>query len=554
MILWHLGGVPEVDFERLAPGRYEDMVSVLLCRLRQARRVDGSGGDEGRDYYFTDEHGTDAYELKSFTGRMTPARRRHVKQSLTRAMKTRPRSWTLVVPIDPSPEEQRWFDSLSTGLTAQLEWLGKNWLKTQLAQFPEIIRYFSSAEEEVVRILTKISDKNALPDDAAGLAQRFAGQVSRLNEIDPYYWFGFVITPGAVTVTAHPRYPDAPRDRPITVAATLEFNDSPGQQEASEALAGFMKFGTPVTIPADSITSLAVDAPAGLGGEFPGETLTLDGTFPPETSQAAAVLLRVPAQPPVRHTIRLDITERSAGPVGGLRLLARDRSGLLTMDLRFDTAQRTCHAHLDYRYHVGALPQDAVPVLRFCAAVAAGQEMAITDPAGNIIVTSSGPFGPATWPERYIECAETLAKVQQLTGTSFPLPRAFTAEDQRDLHYARAVLGGEDVQAQWSGMIAPLAAPAVDNLLAQIEQHGNPFSFTAATPETLQAAGGRLPLGLVVHIMHSTRIANLDEVRAWRLADTDGSVDVHLEPASNTDMTVRAAAAEAMAREQPLAS
>jgi hypothetical protein len=85
---------------------------------------------------------------------------------------------------------------------------------------------------------------------------------------------------------------------------------------------------------------------------------------------------------------------------------------------------RTCQAHLAYRYHVGALPQDAVPVLRFCAAMAAGQEMAITDPAGNIIVISSGPFGPATWPERYIQCAETLAEVQQLTGTAFPLPAA----------------------------------------------------------------------------------------------------------------------------------
>jgi hypothetical protein len=283
-------------------------------------------------------------------------------------------------------------------------------------------------------------------------------------------------------------------------------------------------------------------------------SLSLDGTLPAETSPAAAVLLRVPAQPPVRHTIRLDVTGRSAGPAGGLRVLARDRSELLALDLRVDSVKRTCQAHLAYQYHVDVLPQDAVPVLRFCAAVAGGQEMAITDPAGNIIVTSSGPFGPATWPERYIQCAETLAKLQQLTGTSFPLPAAFTAEDQRDLHYALAVLDGEEVQAQWSGMMAPLAAAAVDNLLAQIELHGNPFSFTTATPETLQVAGGQLPLGLVLHVMHSTRIANLDEVRAWRLAGTDGSINVHFEPASNRDMMVRAAAAEPTACEQPLAS
>jgi len=225
--------VPEVDFDRLAlaPGRYEDMVSVLLSRLRQTRRVDGSGGDEGRDCYFPGEHGTDAYELKSFTGRMTPARRRQVKRSLTRAMETSPRTWTLVVPINPTPEEQRWFDSLGAGLAADLDWLDKTWLEEHLARFPDIIRYFSGAADEVVRLLAEINREDALPDDAAGLARRFAGQVGRLNEIDPYYWFEFGIVGDTVTVMAHPHYPDAPRDRPITMTATLQFDDSPGQQE-----------------------------------------------------------------------------------------------------------------------------------------------------------------------------------------------------------------------------------------------------------------------------------------------------------------------------------
>ncbi len=370
------------------------MVSVLLSRLRQTRRVDGSGGDGGLDCYFPGEEGTDAYELKSFTGRMERTQRRQVERSLARAMGTNSRTWTLVVPIDPTPAEQRWFDSLGACLPARLEWLGKTWLEEQLARFPDIVRYFSGAAEEVVRILTEISREDALPDNAAGLAQRFAGEASRLNEIDPYYWFEFGIAADVVTVTAHPRYPDAPRDRPITVTATLQFDDSPDQQKAREALADFMKFGTPVTIPAPCTTGLVIDAPAGLGGDFPDGTLALDGTFPPGSEQAATVLLRVPPQPPIRHMIHLDVTERSAGPAGGLRLLARDRSGLLTLEQRFDIVQRTYHAHLAYRYHADVLPRDAVPVLRFCADVAAGQEMAVTDPAGNILATSSGGCRP----------------------------------------------------------------------------------------------------------------------------------------------------------------
>jgi hypothetical protein len=205
-----------------------------------------------------------------------------------------------------------------------------------------------------------------------------------------------------------------------------------------------------VTIPPASITSVTVDAPAGIGGEFQGGTLTLDGTFPAGAEQAPAVLLRVPAQPPVRHRITMEVTGHSAGPAGGLRVLSQDRSGLLTLDQRFDLVRRTHRAHLAYQYHPGALPQDAVPVLRFCAAVAAGQKMAITDPTGNILATSSGSFGPATWPEAYIRCAEALAEVQQLAGTAFPLPLAFTPEDQRDMDYARAILHGDNVRAQWS--------------------------------------------------------------------------------------------------------
>jgi len=223
-----------------------------------------------------------------------------------------------------------------------------------------------------------------------------------------------------VTVTAHPRHPDAPRDRLITMTTTLQFDDSPGQQEAREAFAEFIKFGTLVTIPPASITSLTLDAPGGLGGEFEGGTLILDGTFQPGSERAAAILLRVPAQPPVRQVIRMSVTSRSSGPVGGLLLSSRDPSGLLTMEQRFDTVQRTHQACLTYRYHAGALPQDAVPVLRFCGAVAAGQEMALTDSAGNIITTSSGSFGPASRSEGYIRCVEMLAEIQQLTGTAFP--------------------------------------------------------------------------------------------------------------------------------------
>ena len=517
------------------------MAAVLLSRIRQTHRVDGSGGDGGRDCYFPGEHGTDAYELKSFTGRMTPGRRQQVKHSLDRAMEKSPRTWTLVVPINPTPAEQKWFASLQTGASASLEWLGKTWLEDQLANHPDITRYFAGAAEEVVRLLADIAREEALPQDAAGLGQRFAGAVSRLNEIDPYYLFEYMVTDGVTTVTARPRYPDALRDRPIKVSTTLQFDSSPESRTVQTAFDEFIQFGTTVKIPAANLAKVVVDAPGELGGDLSGGELILDGTFQPGPQTASVIMLRIPPDPPVRHALRLNVTSRSMGPAGGLRMVAQDSAGLLTLNLRLDPARATYQAGLQYRLSPGALPADAVPVLRFGAALGAGQRMAFTDPSGHVFGVGSGAFGPRDWPEDYIQCAETLAEIQQLAGSFFPLPPAFTAEDQYDMDYARTVLRGEDAHVTWNGAVADCEADQVRFLLEEMQQTGETFSLCHRNQETLDVAGGQLYLGWVMQIAHSTRITNIENVRAWYAAGANGRIKVQLDPANNNDMTVRLA-------------
>ena len=71
-----------IQWNGLDPQGYEDMVSVLLSRLHpDAQRIDGKGGDGGRDVQIVDGQDgtiTYAFELKSFTGRVTTGRRRQV--------------------------------------------------------------------------------------------------------------------------------------------------------------------------------------------------------------------------------------------------------------------------------------------------------------------------------------------------------------------------------------------------------------------------------------------------------------------------------------------
>ncbi len=117
-----------IRWDELEPQKYEHMVSVLLSRLHpDAQRIDGKGGDGGRDVQIVqgpDGSIADAFELKSFTGRMTSGRRRQVIRSLGRAAALDPARWILVVPIDPTPREDKWFRQLGADYCFPTVWCG----------------------------------------------------------------------------------------------------------------------------------------------------------------------------------------------------------------------------------------------------------------------------------------------------------------------------------------------------------------------------------------------------------------------------------------------
>jgi hypothetical protein len=172
------------------------------------------------------------------------------------------RAWSLIVPIDATPKEQEWFDSLASDTATRLTWLDKTWLEEQLAAHPDIGRYFAGAAEEVVQILKDIAHEDALPSDAGGVAMRMTALVARLNEIDPYYTFDFAIAEGRTVISCRSRYPDALRDRPTSFSAQLKLDDAtpPGLRAAID---DFMVYGSAVQIPAEHVGSLSIDVPGG---------------------------------------------------------------------------------------------------------------------------------------------------------------------------------------------------------------------------------------------------------------------------------------------------
>ena len=271
------------------------MVSVLLSRLRpDAQRIDGKGGDGGRGVQIVsgqDGQITDAFELKSFTGRMTSGRRRQVARSLDRVAALGPVQWTLIVPIDPTPTELKWFRHLGRGYCFPTKWYGKTWLDENMSAFPDIRRYFvEGTKDEVFRLLLELQKEQARVTDVPDAVGRLRTLRERLNEIDPHYRYEMSTRPeaagswpsdvafsvgfGDVRVDVYPKYTGAAKDRPVSINVMVAVG--PDDLVIQESLG----YGSEVAIPRRMIGSVTIDAPSGLGGSFSGGELNI---FPANT-------------------------------------------------------------------------------------------------------------------------------------------------------------------------------------------------------------------------------------------------------------------------------
>lgn len=134
-------------------------MSVLLSHLHPtSTRVDGSGGDGGRDVQITTTDGIRAFELKSFTGRMGDAQRAQVKKSLEKGTELKPLDWTLIVPIDFTPGEADWFEGLRALVPFPIDRRDLAWLQGQPV---------ATADESRSGLLERLPEESHKRPDAA---------------------------------------------------------------------------------------------------------------------------------------------------------------------------------------------------------------------------------------------------------------------------------------------------------------------------------------------------------------------------------------------------
>src|SRR4029077_19987261 len=369
--------MPRVPWEDLSPQTFEDMIAVLISILHPAaERIDGTGGDGGRDVQIRSPAGLRVFELKSFTGRLGEAkgRRKQVVASLKGARELKPKSWTLVVPIDHTPGERKWFDGLRKTVSFPISWFGKTWLDSQMAQHSYLPRYFvSNGAQEVVEILKELrQEEGALTrgvDDAIERARKLA---ERLNELDPYYSFSLTVEADSTAVRVRPRFRGAEKERPILINIEGQFPTTPAGRKVLREFRDAINFGSGFTLSPAFVKAITVQGPAGLGGKYEHPTIVLSGAVDDTWRQPARFTVVAPDGARLA-SLPMILNRRRTGIRGGTAY-GEDQSGAFKFELKVDLAtkgKRSSPARFHFSPPEGAYPSTILPALRLLRAMRA---------------------------------------------------------------------------------------------------------------------------------------------------------------------------------------
>ncbi|GAA1777963.1 hypothetical protein [Luedemannella helvata] len=525
-----------VRWPDIGPDVFEDLCSVLISRLHpEARRIDGAGGDGGRDVQIATANGPEIFEMKSFTGRVTPVRKRQIERSLSRAAKHLPSAWRLVVPIDPTPAEERWFDSLAGQYSFPCAWYGRTWLDEKLAAHQDIVRYYlNSASDEIVQILRELSkESGALSRGVPDALDRMKVLAARLNGLDPHYSFGLSVDKdGTAAVTIWPKYAGAEHDRPIKVDTLFQFPDDNKGRAAAKAFKETLDYGTPITLSPEYVKRVAFHLPGGLSESFEGGEIRIGQSESLTADEFSAQLRIIDENGRSRAQIPLRGRPRNSGRRGAEVELA-DATGTIAARMRFDIETRQVNFQFTFKLPDGMLPAAMLPALQFMELYRPPNSVVVllNDQEVSAPVRIDAPRDSSL--EATLKLVKALDEIQRITGIYFPMPDELSSEELKDIFIARRLLAGETVMGTWDTMTITSTVGALSSLQASIARGAN--QLMAEAEMTLHIAGQDIPLGSTRRVMPNAFVVEWPEITS---DDPDDPIDIKFRPGPDNTVSM----------------
>ncbi|MFJ4380095.1 hypothetical protein ACIP28_17825 [Streptomyces albidoflavus] len=503
-----------VRWADLDPAKIENMISVLISRLHtDVQRIDGSGGDGGRDVQIPLSSGLVIYEVKSFTGRLNGSRREQIKRSLKKAASHNPKEWRLVMPLDLTPGELEWYNSLKGEYPFIGEFTrGLTWLDSEMARRSDIVRYYvGDSNSEIVGYLREMNrEEAALANGVTDAVSRVERIIAQLNNIDPHYVFGVHLGPaGVVKTTVHPRYPGAELDRPIVIKANFTFPKTPEGEAAAASFRDSMDYGVPMVLSDSFIQSVEVDAPAGMGGTFPGGVLAIGSVQQSlESDDVRFAVVAADACGRPLATLPLKLAGRFRGG-RGVQLEFSDESEFLSLRVRVAIPEKTGAFTFKFAHKGGVLPSALLPTIRFLLHLKVGNQWGLSRDG---VVSDLHALPEAFMPEiaEYGRYLKILAKLQEFTNFQFPVPQEMSDAEIEMLKRVMHLIDGNSFKGSWGSARIILTREGVESWRAITGSDSR--QILIQEDFYAEMCGNRIYVGQLRKHVASARVENLPTV------------------------------------------
>jgi hypothetical protein len=541
------------------------MMSVLLFQDRPtAWRRRPSQGDGGLDVGEPTPDGYHVYQIKGFTGSMDRSRRRQVRESLQRILDD-PRldrpvtGWSLVVPLDPTSEDEEWFRQLTAQMPFPCDWKGQLFWDSEAAKHAHVIDYYlrdgKARLERSVRDLQHLLAQPGTPLRAADVGGNLEDLRAAINREDPHYRYEFSTSATAPTVRREPglvmtralqlsdggwlsidvfaRYPQATEDAPIGGSMQISIpadTSQAGSGSLPADLQGFLDFGRGLELPEGTIQDLVVRAPAGLASEAPSGSAVLGPAyltdFHPQDNRFQVV---DPTGTVIAETT-VHMTAATGGPRGGVEVAGVDAGGAFDVRIQLlsiqDEERRQARLRVSGRNFDGVPVRHLLPGLRVMEALCAPHEL-LWRPEYGPVIFSRMPLPPEPviqLPTGYLRLVEAMNVFQEHTSIPIVMPEELASEEVRDILTTARLLRDGVLQSTWTTGTLVFRPEAPDDALEAISPDG---ALVIGGDEWMVTVGQvTVPLGPCYQVFFHPGIAEVHELE-------DGSRRVVFEPAGD---------------------
>ena len=482
---------------------------MLLCSIYpNAWRVRPGRGDGGVDIFVPldpSRHRRKVFQVKRYATNLTSGQKREIKRSFNRVVKSANDegweidSWTLVMPLDPTPGNESWFSTFTGSAGFPCDWMGLNRVEHLASKNPKVVDYYLHDGRERLQEQT-----DRLAGILAGRANRSVGEPLQpidvrddlldiyraINEYDPHYRYEISMTaqppertdgiqPGLVAVTGYGSEGNgwvnvsvfatsmaALEERPLSGNLTIYQPETGSDLE--EDFRRFLDYGTPLNLP-EGQSLVDFPLPGGLGTSSTRGTLSISPVDVIDSADPSLNLL-VGVLSPEGATIselKVKRAEGSQGFNGGYRTVWRDLAGLLRLEILISPDGEGA---MNVRYEgdfAGFAPSDVVDALTFWAHAHAPNSVGLSRAYGpreyETMRTSELTGAPDREMKAIARSARDLSTIQDHTPHRLVMPPKMSRKEALEVNRIAQILSGTPVSGTWSRFSVDLHA---DNDLA----------------------------------------------------------------------------------------